>query len=208
MLFVALRLTRRVQPRSIPIWAMSTNQGKSASDFTFPVIDTNRKVDDFSEFHKSSDREFPNALQEIKAGEKKTEWIWYVFPQLALHGSTDTAKYFGLKSLPEAQHFLRDPVLGSRLVEITQAALHQLGPGQKNIETLMGCSTDAKKLLSCATLFSYASMGHASHDMFKELKSTCQTLLGSSDTRSEEFCQSSIPPPDHHTTVEKSSEGK
>jgi uncharacterized protein (DUF1810 family) len=195
MLSTALRLTRRVPIRSVNLWSMLTSR-KISSNIDVPVIKTSRTLNDFSQFYSNSDRDYTTALMEIKSGQKSSHWIWYIFPQLALHGSSSMATYFGLKSLPEAQQYLNDPVLGPRLVEITEAALMWLRSDKMNIRSLMGSSIDAQKLLSCATLFSYAAAGHSAHPLFVELRRKCEELLKTTDTKSEEFCRSSLPPGD------------
>jgi uncharacterized protein (DUF1810 family) len=195
MLSTALRLTRRVPIRSVNLWSMLTSR-KISSNIDVPVIKTSRTLNDFSQFYSNSDRDYTTALMEIKSGQKSSHWIWYIFPQLALHGSSSMATYFGLKSLPEAQQYLNDPVLGPRLVEITEAALMWLRSDKMNIRSLMGSSIDAQKLLSCATLFSYAAAGHSAHPLFVELRQKCEELLKTTDTKSEEFCRSSLPPGD------------
>lgn len=158
-----------------------------------PVIETGRALNEFSEFYANSNRDYPRALAEIKGGRKTSHWIWYIFPQLALHGHSQMALFYGLKSLPEAEAYLRDPVLGPRLVEITGVTVQWLRGGKKSIRELMGSSIDASKLLSCATVFSYASAGHESHELFVELRQRCEELLATQDTQSDEFCRSSLP---------------
>ena len=154
-----------------------------------------RKVNDFSEFYNRSEDDFPRALEEIKAGAKQGHWIWYVFPQLQILGYSPIAKYFGLKSVAEATAYLLDPVLGPRLVEISQVALDQLTTGKKNINYLMGSSTDALKLRSSATLFFYASRstGDAGKkSLFHELRTMCEALLKGRDEQTIEACEKEL----------------
>ena len=136
--------------------------------------------------------QYPAALREITAGRKSSHWIWFIFPQLALHGHSDAAIFYGLKSLPEAVLFLNDPVLGTRLIEITNAALIWLRTGKTNLNRLMGSSIDAQKLLSCATLFYFASKGTEHEALFEELLQKCQEQLNTTDRKTEEFCVKSI----------------
>jgi uncharacterized protein (DUF1810 family) len=173
-----------------------------STEFTCPVINTDRTLNDFSEFYSNSNSEYATALKEIKAGRKSSHWIWYIFPQLALHGHSGMAVYFGIKSLPEGRLYLQDPVLGPRLVEITEAALVWLRKGT-NINRLMGSSVDASKLLSCATLFHFASIGTTHHGLFEELKLKCEAALGTQDTKSEHFCIQSIPAGELEVAAEK-----
>lgn len=89
------------------------------------------------------------ALAELRAGRKRTHWIWYVLPQLRELGRSQLAVQYGIASLQEAQSYLAHPVLGSRLRECV-AALNALQTSSP--EDVMG-NIDAMKLRSCLTLF-------------------------------------------------------
>ena len=90
------------------------------------------------------------ALAELRAGAKRTHWMWFVFPQLRGLGRSDTASYFGLASLEEARAYLRHPLLGGRLRQAVQAILPW--DPKLNAEQIFG-SVDATKLRSSLTLF-------------------------------------------------------
>ena len=99
---------------------------------------------------------FTSALGELQAGRQTSHWIWYVFPQLAGLGSSSTAIYYGLAGAEEAADYLRDPVLGGRLVAaaaVVRAHLGDAKAGPVRLEDLMGSEIDALKLVSCMTLF-------------------------------------------------------
>ena len=96
--------------------------------------------------------EFESALSEMKAGQKRTHWIWYVFPQLAGLGTSHMSQTYAIRDLEEAVAYLRHPVLGGRLLEITTAVAGQLRTGVA-VDRLMGSSIDAAKLVSSLTLF-------------------------------------------------------
>jgi uncharacterized protein (DUF1810 family) len=101
---------------------------------------------------------FAAALCELKAGRKTSHWIWYVFPQLAGLGRSSTAVYYGLTGSEEAADYLRDDVLGERLVTAAAAArTHLSGTRPVRLEDLMGSSIDALKLVSCMTLFQHVA---------------------------------------------------
>ena len=89
------------------------------------------------------------ALNEIKNGSKQSHWMWFVFPQIRGLGFTDYNVYYGIKDLKEAEQYLNDPVLGKRLIEISEAVLSQDG---KTALEIFG-SPDDRKLKSCMTLF-------------------------------------------------------
>lgn len=92
------------------------------------------------------------ALRELRAGHKRTHWIWFVFPQLAGLGHSATARHFALSGLTEARAYLEHAVLGARLRETTAALLDL--PGSDPV-AVFG-STDAMKLRSSMTLFTLA----------------------------------------------------
>jgi uncharacterized protein (DUF1810 family) len=94
-------------------------------------------------------RDYDRALAEIRNGKKLTHWMWYIFPQLRGLGSSAYAVLYGITDIQEAYAYLKDPVLGPRLIEISRALLAL--PGD-NAREVMG-SPDDMKLRSCMTLF-------------------------------------------------------
>jgi uncharacterized protein (DUF1810 family) len=94
---------------------------------------------------------YERALGELRAGRKRTHWIWFVFPQLAGLGSSAMSQEYGISSLDEAVAYLRHPLLGPRLVECVEAVLAVEG---RSVEDIVG--PDAVKLRSSLTLFSEA----------------------------------------------------
>jgi uncharacterized protein (DUF1810 family) len=100
------------------------------------------------------------ALRELQAGEKTGHWIWYVFPQLAGLGRSSTAVYYGLAGAAEAAAYLRDPVLGERLVTAAAAVQAHLSGARSRpvrLAALMGSEIDAVKLVSSMTLFGHVA---------------------------------------------------
>ena len=95
---------------------------------------------------------YDTALAEIRAGAKRTHWMWFVFPQLRGLGQSPTAHYYGIASLSEARAFLDHPVLGPRYLECVKA-LQALGASDP--VKVFG-SVDAMKLRSSLTLFEAA----------------------------------------------------
>jgi uncharacterized protein (DUF1810 family) len=111
-------------------------------------------LDRFRTAQEAAHSGFADALREIRAGRKTSHWIWYVFPQLEGLGSSSTARRYALTSPLEAEAYLRDPVLGARLLSIAEAACQHLrGTPPASIGTLMGSHIDALKLISSMTLF-------------------------------------------------------
>ena len=106
----------------------------------------------FKDAQDGSGAGFATALAEIRGGGKRSHWIWYVFPQLAGLGSSRASQTYGINGLPEAEAYLRDPVLGERLITITAAVADALGR-HRSVTRLMGSRVDAQKLVSSMTLF-------------------------------------------------------
>src|SRR4051794_28811258 len=66
---------------------------------------------------------FATALNELKAGRKRSHWMWFIFPQLRGLGHSSTAQFYGISSLTEARAYLAHPVLGPRLRQCTETVL-------------------------------------------------------------------------------------
>lgn len=92
---------------------------------------------------------YQTALSEIKSGRKRSHWMWYVFPQIQGLGVSETARFYALHDAREAEAFAQHPVLGARLMEISQALL---GLESNDAYHLLG-SPDDTKLKSSMTLF-------------------------------------------------------
>ncbi len=111
-------------------------------------------LDRFRDAQDAPHAGFAEALRELQAGRKTGHWIWYVFPQLAGLGRSSTAVYYGLAGAEEAADYLRDRVLGERLVAAAAAVRTHLATARPvRLEELMGSRIDALKLVSCMTLF-------------------------------------------------------
>lgn len=95
---------------------------------------------------------FEDALAEIRAGAKRGHWIWYVFPQLAGLGTSAMSESYAISDPAEAESYLRDAVLCSRLLTISQALVGHLEDGL-SLRQSMGSAIDVEKLVSSMTLF-------------------------------------------------------
>lgn len=104
------------------------------------------------------------ALGELRAGEKRTHWMWFVFPQVRGLGRSPTAQRYGIAGLDEARAYLAHPVLGARLREATRAIL---GVEGRDAHAILG-SPDDTKLRSCLTLFLHAADEEADRALFRE----------------------------------------
>jgi uncharacterized protein (DUF1810 family) len=98
---------------------------------------------------------YSQALAQLQLGRKTGHWMWFIFPQLAGLGSSPTSVRYAIKSLAEAQAYLKHDVLGPRLLE--SAAAVDAHAGQPAV-AIFG-RTDARKLHSCMTLFLRAAPG-------------------------------------------------
>jgi uncharacterized protein (DUF1810 family) len=110
---------------------------------------------DLSRFHAAQAGVIDTALAELRAGRKRTHWMWFVFPQLKGLGRSATAEVYGIDGLDEARAYLADPVLSARL---TAAARAMLGHAGRPAGAVLG-PVDALKLRSSATLFRAAGGG-------------------------------------------------
>jgi uncharacterized protein (DUF1810 family) len=114
------------------------------------VIDLERFVD-----AQDDGRTYEHALAELRAGRKRSHWMWFVFPQIAGLGMSPTSQRYAMSGLPEARAYLAHPVLGPRLRECVDALLEL--PGDDSADVLGGI--DAVKLRSSLTLFLRAAPG-------------------------------------------------
>ncbi|MDP9795617.1 uncharacterized protein (DUF1810 family) [Catenuloplanes nepalensis] len=108
---------------------------------------------DLQRFVDAQEGVHERALAELAAGEKRSHWMWFVFPQLAGLGRSEMARRYALASLDEARDYLAHPVLGPRLRECARAVLSVQG---RTADRILG-GIDAQKLRSSMTLFSLAA---------------------------------------------------
>ena len=100
---------------------------------------------------------FETALAELRAGHKRSHWMWFVFPQLSGLGVSPTAQFYGLASLAEARAYLAHPLLGERLSRCVEAMLAAKG---RSLTAIFG-SPDDIKFRSSMTLFAIAAGNEA-----------------------------------------------
>jgi uncharacterized protein (DUF1810 family) len=108
---------------------------------------------DLARFVSAQESTYERALAEIKRGDKRSHWMWFIFPQLDGLGFSSTAKLYAIKNIDEARAYLDHPVLGARLRECAEAALAVPG---RTAHEIFG-SPDDMKLRSSATLFACVS---------------------------------------------------
>lgn len=127
----------------------------------------------------AQEKVFPIALKEIKAGKKKSHWIWFIFPQLEGLGVSENSRKFAISGLAEAKAYMLNYTLGNRLVQITEVLLCHYRP----LSAIVG-DVDVEKIHASMTLF-YLATGER---CFKEVlerwfdgglhEATCELLRG------------------------------
>ncbi|KTR82983.1 calpastatin [Novosphingobium barchaimii] len=109
-------------------------------------------TDDLHRFVAAQAQTYADALAEIRAGAKRSHWMWFIFPQIAGLGRSTMAQHYAIASLDEARAYLAHPLLGARLRECV-SALNSLET--TTAERVFG-TIDAMKLRSSLTLFEAA----------------------------------------------------
>jgi uncharacterized protein (DUF1810 family) len=104
---------------------------------------------DLQRFIAAQDPLYDGVIGELRAGRKRTHWVWFIFPQLKGLGRSPTAQYYGIASREEAVAYLGHEVLGPRLRECTRLVLDIEG---RSVGEIFG-SPDDLKLRSSMTLF-------------------------------------------------------
>ena len=100
-------------------------------------------------FLKAQEKDYQLALAEVKAGRKRSHWMWYIFPQIAGLGFSEMSKFYAIQDLKEAEAFLAHPILGKNLVAIAEVLV---ALKNKDAHQVFG-SPDDMKLRSSMTLF-------------------------------------------------------
>ncbi len=108
---------------------------------------------DLARFVQAQEGVYEQALAEVRRGKKHSHWMWYIFPQFDGLGFSSTSRRYAIKSIAEAEAYLRHPLLGPRLRECAEAAL---GVEGRSAYEIFGTPDDLK-LRSCATLFAAVS---------------------------------------------------
>lgn len=98
---------------------------------------------------------FAQVLNELRAGRKRSHWMWFIFPQLRGLGRSPIADYYGMGSLAEARAYLAHPLLGARLNLCTRTVIEAEAA---SLNAIFG-SPDDLKFRSCMTLFAQAVDG-------------------------------------------------
>ncbi|MEO5981899.1 MAG: DUF1810 domain-containing protein [Pedococcus sp.] len=120
---------------------------------------------DLSRFTSAQDSgsTYAHALAELRAGRKRSHWMWFVFPQVAGLGRSSTAQHYALDGVAQARDYLVDAVLGPRLLE---SALALTALDGRDPVAVLG-DTDAQKLRSSMTLFLHAAQHPEDRAVFR-----------------------------------------
>lgn len=104
-------------------------------------------------FLDAQERVYETVLLELKSGQKRSHWIWFIFPQIEGLGFSAISREYAIKSLAEARAYMAHPILGKRLVACAEALFVSR---KRSIAGIMGYPDDLK-LRSSATLFELVS---------------------------------------------------
>jgi uncharacterized protein (DUF1810 family) len=113
----------------------------------------NNDPHDLNRFVKAQEAVFENVLTELGNGQKKSHWMWFIFPQIEGLGYSEISRYYSIKSMQEAREYLNHPILGPRLLKCTETVLALNG---KAASEIFG-SPDDMKFKSSMTLFACAT---------------------------------------------------
>lgn len=119
-------------------------------DFETSRSDDPFNLDRFVQAQRSS---YATALAEVRAGRKRSHWMWFIFPQIAGLGFSPTSQHYAIKSIGEARAYLKHALLRERLIECMEALL---ALQERSANEIFGWPDDMK-LRSCATLFAAAA---------------------------------------------------
>jgi uncharacterized protein (DUF1810 family) len=131
-------------------------------------------------FVKAQEKTYAAALAELRAGEKRGHWIWWVFPQMRGLGTSEYSVFYGIEDVMEARAYLQHPVLGPRYRECVSVVHGHLCQGGVAPLALMGSGVDVMKLRSSLGLFVKAS---GKDENFQEFRTQAQAILPLLPTR-------------------------
>jgi uncharacterized protein (DUF1810 family) len=119
------------------------------------MIASNTDPHDLARFITAQAPTIERVRAELRGGRKASHWMWFVFPQIAGLGRSETARFYAIHSRDEAAAYLAHPVLGARLVECTRLIN---AVRDATAEQILGY-VDAMEFHSCMTLFATVDPG-------------------------------------------------
>jgi len=108
---------------------------------------------DLQRFVAAQQGVYDDVLAQLRAGQKASHWMWFIFPQLRGLGHSQLSLRYAISDVAEATAYLDHPVLGNRLRECTQLVNAIEGRGAREIFGY----PDFLKFRSCMTLFGRAT---------------------------------------------------
>jgi uncharacterized protein (DUF1810 family) len=122
-------------------------------------VDERRAAGDFDlhRFVEAQDRVYPAVLAELRDGQKRSHWMWFVFPQLQGLGGSAMAREYAIASRQEAHAYSEHPILGARLRECVGLVMAVSGRTAAQIFPY----PDHLKFHSCLTLFDVSAAAPA-----------------------------------------------
>jgi uncharacterized protein (DUF1810 family) len=111
-------------------------------------------------FEQAQKKTYEKAFKELMSGQKRSHWMWFVFPQLEGLGQSEIAQKFALEDAEHAREYLAHSILGERLVTLTQVCCNH-----ENLTAVDIFTHDAVKFHSCMSLF---SLTHPNNLLFKQ----------------------------------------
>jgi len=112
---------------------------------------------DLARFVEAQERVYAQVLNELRAGRKRSHWMWFIFPQITGLGTSPMATRFAISGREEAEAYLRHPLLGPRLRECTKLVI---AASHRSIESILGHPDDLK-FRSSMTLFAKTTADNA-----------------------------------------------
>jgi uncharacterized protein (DUF1810 family) len=112
---------------------------------------------DLQRFVEAQDRTYQSVLDELRVGQKRGHWMWYIFPQIKGLGVSAMAQKYAISSQEEARAYSEHPILGSRLRECTRLVMNV---EERSVKQIFGYP-DNLKFRSCMTLFEYSAANNS-----------------------------------------------
>ena len=100
---------------------------------------------DLNRFVSAQESAFEVALSELRRGQKRSHWMWFIFPQLAGLGYSSASRKHAIKNLDEARAYLAHPVLGQRLLDCCRAILSVQGRSASEIMGIPMTSSSGRR---------------------------------------------------------------
>lgn len=117
------------------------------------MADEGGAAGDLERFVEAQDAVWAQVDAELRAGRKRSHWMWFVFPQIAGLGHSAMARHYALASVEEARLYLAHAVLGPRLRHCTGLVCEVRG---QSARAIFGTPDDLK-FRSSMTLFAQAA---------------------------------------------------